>query len=196
MAAYDDIITAWAQVAAPSVPPVEKVEIDRSNSALLILDVQKNNCTAEVRPRCLARAPIIASLIARAREMGVTVVYSLTRKGTPESILEAVAPQRGEEIVQASVDKFQGTELENILRSKRARSLILTGTAAHGAVLHTATGAALRGFEVVVPVDTISSTETYAEQYTCWHLLHAPGTRGVVRLTRAAWIDFTEPEGN
>jgi len=39
-------------------------------------------------------------------------------------------------------------------------------------------------------VDGLSSSELYAEQYVCWHLLNAPGTRGKVTLTKAALISF------
>ena len=64
------------------------------------------------------------------------------------------------------------------------------GTSANGAVLHTATGAATRGLEIIVPVDGISATYPYEEQYSAWHLLNAPGTRRRVILTKADMINF------
>jgi nicotinamidase-related amidase len=69
-------------------------------------------------------------------------------------------------------------------------TLVIVGTSAHGAVLNTATGAALRGFDVVVPVDGMSATEAYAEQYTCWHLANSPGTRRRVTLTLCSAVSF------
>ena len=55
--------------------------------------------------------------------------------------------------------------------------MIVTGTAAHGAVLNTAAAAALLNFKVIVPVDGMSA-DPYAEQYTAWHLANAPGGIG------------------
>ena len=51
--------------------------------------------------------------------------------------------------------------------------MIVTGTAAHGAVLNTAAAAALLGFKVILPVDAMSA-DPYAEQYTAWHLANGP----------------------
>ncbi len=90
--------------------------------------------------------------------------------------------------MNASVDKFYGTELEAFLRMKGVKSVLIVGTAAEGAVLHTATAAAIRGFDVVVPVDCMSSSEMYAEQYTAWHLVNAPGSRRRTTLTKSEMI--------
>jgi len=89
------------------------------------------------------------------------------------------------------VDKFYQTDLEKILTSKNISKVIIVGTSAHGAVLHTATGAALRQLEVIVPVDGISASEIYAEQYTIWHLANSPGTRRNVTLTKSDWIEIS-----
>ena len=50
-----------------------------------------------------------------------------------------------EPIVQSSVDKFFKTDLDKIIRGKDIKTVIIAGTTAEGAVLHTATGAAMRG---------------------------------------------------
>jgi nicotinamidase-related amidase len=65
--------------------------------------------------------------------------------------------------------------------------VVVVGSAAHGAVLHTA---AFRGFQVVVPVDGMSADTTYAEQYTTWHLANAPVLGNQVRLTRCDLLPF------
>ena len=49
------------------------------------------------------------------------------------------------------------------------------GTAANGAVLHTASEAVLRGFKAVVPVDTMSADNAYIEQYVAYHFIAARG---------------------
>lgn len=81
-------------------------------------------------------------------------------------------------------------DLEEILEENGIETVIVVGTSAHGAVLHTATGAALRGLKVIVPVDGMSAGERYAEQYTAWHLANAPGTRRHTTLTRIGLIRF------
>jgi len=93
-------------------------------------------------------------------------------------------------VVKSSVDTFYNTEREKVLNEREIRTVILAGTAAEGAVLHTSTGAAMRGFAVIVPVDGMTSTTPCAEQYTARHLLNAPGTRQKATLTRFDLIGF------
>jgi len=44
--------------------------------------------------------------------------------------------------------------------------------------------------QVVVPLDGVSAGTLYAEQYTAWHLLNAPGSRGKITLTRFGMMGF------
>ena len=83
-----------------------------------------------------------------------------------------------------------GTELEKILKERGNTTVIVTGTAAHGAVLNTASGAAFRGLKVVLPVDGLSAEDLYAEQYTVWHLLNAPRVSTQTTVTRTDMIVF------
>ena len=132
----------------------------------------------------------IQELIGRARSKNIPVVYSLTSKATANDIRKEVLPLPKEPIVKSSVDKFYGTELEGILQEAGVGTVVMVGTAAEGAILHTATGAALRGYNVVVPVDGFSSSNVYAEQYTAWHLVNAPGPKKRTTLTRMGIISF------
>jgi len=184
------IVDEWAAVKVPVAPELKAVKVDAKVTALLILDIQNQNCNLERRPRCVASLPKIQRLLSAARSKGMLVVYSLTRNASEADIRKEVAPLPGEPVVKSGVDKFFGTDLHNILKAKGIETVIVVGTSAHGAVLHTATGAALRGLEVIVPVDGMSSTETYAEQYTAWHLANGPGTRRQTTLTRVGLITF------
>ena len=118
------------------------------------------------------------------------IVFSITITVTPAAIVKEIEPLPNEPVVQSGVDKFYGTNLEKILTQRSVRTLIITGTAAHGAVLETATAAALRGFKVVIPVDGISADNLYAEQYTAWHLVNSPGTRNQATLTKSNLIKY------
>ena len=186
-----NIIEEWATVEVPNPPEIEEnLGVSPRATALLVLDLQRQNCNLERRPRCVDSLSSVCRLLERARWAGVTVVYSITRSADETDIREEVFPLRGEPVVGSGVDKFHGTELDSILRDGGIDTLIILGTSAHGAVLHTGTGAALRGYQVIIPVDCISSDQPYAEQYTAWHLANAPGSRRSVRLTHSAGIIF------
>ena len=181
--AGDTIIDEWNAVKAPPPPELEPVTVEPKETALLVLDLQNQNCNPDRRPRCVASIPKIQNLLTVARNRGMPVIYSLTRNASEADIREEVSPQAGEPIVKSGVDKFHGTQLEEILRAKDVHTVILVGTSAHGAVLHTATGAAMRGFRVIAPVDGMSAGDSYPEQYTSWHLVNGPGTRRQTTLT-------------
>ena len=57
-------------------------------------------------------------------------------------------------------------------------------------MLLTATGAALRGLDVVVPVDGMLSEQPYPEQYTAWHLATAPRVGDRVTLTSIGQVRY------
>jgi nicotinamidase-related amidase len=184
------IIELWGEAKTPDPVELKGIKLDPTKTAFLILDIEERTCNLKRRPRCVSSVPNIKEFLDHAKKNGVFVVYSLTSKGTPESILSAVAPTGSEPIVKSSVDKFFNTELENILRSRKIESVIISGTTAEGAVIHTATGAAMRGFKVIVPVDGMSAGTLYAEQYTSWHLINAPGSRKRTTLTKFDLIEF------
>ncbi|TBL72489.1 cysteine hydrolase [Paenibacillus thalictri] len=184
------IIDEWNSIEPPSAPELKPYIIeDTKTTALLILDIQKNSCTAEVRPRCAASIPKVKQLLELARANGMPVVYSLTSTAKPEDIVDELAPTASDPIVKSSVDKFYNTDLDNILKDKGIKNVIVTGTVAQGAVLHTAVAAAIRGYNIAVPVDGMSSDSLFAEQYTAWHMLNSPGTRNRATLTKASLIE-------
>jgi len=183
------IIDEWADIKAPEAPKLKPVSVDPKETALLVLDIEKLTCNSERRPRCIASVPKIKSLITKARAKGMPIIYSLTSRGTKETILKEVAPVNGESIVKSSVDKFYGTDLEKILEEKGIKTVIIVGTAANGAVLGTAIGAAMRKLNIIVPVDGMSDN-LYSEQYVAWHLVNAPGTGRFTTLTQISMIEF------
>jgi len=191
-AAAPSVLDVWDKVKAPPAPQARAVDVPARTTALLILDIEERTTNRQRRPRAVASVPRIAALLARARAAGMPVAYSLTRGGSRETILEAVAPREGEPVVKASVDKFHGTKLESLLKKRGVKTVVIVGTSAEGAVLHTATAAAVRGFDVAVCVDGMSSSELYAEQYTAWHLVNAPGSRRRTTLTRTNLVRIKE----
>jgi nicotinamidase-related amidase len=187
----DTVIDEWATVKAPPPPELKSVSIDPASTALIVMDISTQSCTAEKRPRCVATVPKVQKLISEARAKGVFVLYTLAGTSKRTDIIKDIAPLEAEQSLSgAGPDKFVGIDLDTILKGKNIKTLITVGTAAEGAVLHTAAGAAFRGYEVVVPVDGMSSTNTYAEQYTAWHLSNAPRMPDHVKLTKVGMIKF------
>jgi nicotinamidase-related amidase len=184
------IVDEWSTVKVPPAPALKAVTVDRKTTALLMLDFNKQTCNTERRPRCIASIPKVAKFLASARGAGIPVVYSLGGGGAPADILPEVTPAKDEPVVSSGLDKFVGTELENILKQKGIKTVIIVGVAAHGAVLYTATAAATRGMQVVVPLDGISADIPYAEQYTAWHLANAPRIDTFMTLTTLDDVKF------
>jgi nicotinamidase-related amidase len=181
-----NIIDEWANVKAPPPPELKPVTVDPKTTALLLLDFINPNCTN--RPRCMASMPAMKKLLSEARSKGVMVVYSVANNAKPDKILADIAPAAGDPVVNGSVDKFAGSDLEKILKDKGIQSVIVTGTGAHGAVLYTASAAAVKKFKVVVPVDGMASEDLYFEQVTAWLL--AKGTGGIGPQTTLTKIDM------
>jgi nicotinamidase-related amidase len=181
------IVDEWKTIVPPPAPELKPVTVDTKTTALLILDMQ----TALAKnPRTIASIPKINQLLSEARGKGTFVVYSLTSTGKSADIVSDLVPVPADPIVKSGVDKFYNTNLDTILHEHGIKTVIITGTAANGAVLHTATGATLRGYQVIIPVEGMSAADPYAEQYTAWHMLNGPGTRNRVTLTKVSLIDF------
>lgn len=191
------VVQDWGSVMAPAPPVVRPVTLDAAHTALLVLDFSGTQnpahgpCNQATKPRCIATIPSEARLIDDARLHGAMVVYSVSPDGEAADISPDLAPLAAEAVVKSGPDKFVGTALADMLAAKGIKTVIVTGTAAEGAVLDTALDAALReGLEVVVPVDLMSSVTLYGEQAVAWDLTYAPGISQRAVLTQSDLIDF------
>jgi nicotinamidase-related amidase len=184
------IVDQWNSVGAPPPPTLKAVTIDKSTTALLMLDFNEQTCNMQRRPRCIASIPKVKTSLTAARTAGVPVAFSLGAGGKPADIAKDLAPTPNEPVVSSGVDKFAGTDLEKFLKDKGIKTVIVVGTAAHGAVLYTASGAAMRGMEVIVPVDGISGDIPYVEQYVAWHLVNVPVIGPAFTLTTLDQVTF------
>lgn len=191
-AAAQGIISDWDKVKVPPAPSLTKVNLDPRTTALLVLDLAKHTCNKEVRPRCIDTLPQAKKLVAKARAKGWFVAYALgilPTPGTPEDVWPEVAMSGGEPWVRSGPDKYLNTDLERHLREKSIKTVVIIGTASHGAVLYTAGGSVFRGLDVVIAVDGVSAESTYAEQYALWHLQNAPRMAAKVKLSTVEMIE-------
>lgn len=180
------VLEDWSRIALPPAPALKSVKVDPATTALLLLDFTHQTCSAQRRPRCAASVPKLRQLHDGARASGMVVIYSVaTAETKPADILPEIAPREGDTVLPSlGPDKFVKSDFEKLLRDRKIETVIVTGTAAHTTVLHTASAAALRGFKVVVPVDAMSANEAYPEAYTAWHLANAARIMAATTLTR------------
>jgi nicotinamidase-related amidase len=180
----------WSSVKLPEAPEVKPVTIDPKTTALIVMDFNKAGCSQERRPRCVVDLPHVAELLKAAREHHVFVIHTLAGTTTVADIPDMVKPTGDEQAFKAGPDKFINSDLDKILKEKGITTLLAVGTAANGAALHTASGAALRGYKVIVPLDGIPGDTPFTEAYSAWHMTHAPASAGNITLTKTDMVKF------
>jgi nicotinamidase-related amidase len=189
-----DILDDWAAAKLPPSPEIKPVTLDGSTTALLILDMMKANCGA--RPRCVATVPNVKRLNDAARTAKAMVWYSLVGSNgmaTPADVIDpGFMPLDGEWMRQNGPDKFLGSNLEEKLKARGIKTVIVCGTSFQGVGIGTGSGLAQRGYKVIVPLDCLSSEDPYMEQYAAWHLFQGgPAVvTSQVTLTRSTMVKF------
>ena len=155
----------------PPPPDPVAVALNPATTALLIFDIVDPICTRQ--PNCTGRmVPAIASLLARARQAGVTIAYG-TRARTMAKWLPEVLPAPADiKIESQAQDRFFNTELDKMLKAKGITTLILAGWKVSGSVTYTSVGATLRGYTVVVPVDASLDATDYEIAIGLYQILH------------------------
>jgi nicotinamidase-related amidase len=155
----------------PQSPNPVAVVLDAATTALLVFDIVDPICTRQ--PNCTEKmVPAIASLLGKARKAGVTVAYG-TRAPTMSKWLLEVLPVPGDiKIESQAQDRFYNTDLDQMLKAKGITTLILTGWKVSGSVTYTSVGATLRGYTVVVPIDTTLDGTDYEIAIGRYQILH------------------------
>ena len=195
-----DILDDWATAKAPPPPELKPVTLEGSTTALLILDMMKANCGA--RPRCMATVPNVKRLNDAARAAGAMVWYSFVGSNgmaTPADVIDpGFIAREGEWVRQNGPDKFIGSNLEEKLKARGIKTVIVCGTSFQGVGIGTGTEAAQRGYKVIVPIDCLSSEDPYMEQYSAWQFfMGGPNvvTRGST-VTRSTMVKFGIPSAS
>jgi nicotinamidase-related amidase len=185
-----DAIQDWNAAKAPPVPELKSVKLDPKTTALLVLDFVKQTCSQERRPRCLDTLPAARHLLEKSRAAQAKVIYSITAISSMADVLPQVAALPGEPHVQSTPDKFLNTDLDKMLKAAGIKTVIVVGTAIHGAVLQTASQAAMRGYDVVMAEDAVSGDNPYSEQAVINIMLTGPTLSARATLSRSDLIAF------
>ena len=186
------LIEEWGTAKFPAAPPLKPAKLDAKETAILVMDFTKQTCTPERRKRCADSVAKVAKLVEEARAKGALIIYSVAvPNSVPTDILKELTPAAGEQVLPPlGPDKFITGDLEKTLHAKGVKTVVTMGTQAQTSVLHTSATAALKGFNVIVPVDGMSADDVFPEAYTAWHLSTAARISAKVTLTRFDMISY------
>lgn len=169
-------------ITVPEYEVLDEVTLDRSGSALIIVDMQNDFVSDGGSlhvPDAAATVPAIADLLQRARAAGMRVVFTQDthHDGDPEwriwpeharegswgwQIVDALAPRPEETVIRKlRYDAFYGTPLDHLLRLWGVSTVVICGTVANICVHYTAASAALRWYDVIIPRDAVSALEPF-----------------------------------
>lgn len=181
----------------PATPAPARVRLDPKTTALVVLDYVDQICNAQ--PRCTGRmVPAMTPFMARVRKAGLTVAYG-TRAPRMNSWLPQVAPMPGDiKVINVAQDRFYKTDLDKELKAKGIKTIVVAGWRTTGSVTYTSVGAMIRGYTVVIPMDTTSAPSDYETAIGFFNVLNS-GNRNLantplkpksVTLTRTDLITF------
>ena len=155
----------------PALPAPVPVTLDPKTTALLVFDYIDTFCASQ--PKCKGgMLSAMTPFMVRARKAGVVVAYGTLAENMSKWLPE-VAPQPGDiKIVNTAQDRFYNTELDQALKVKGITTVIMGGWKVSGSVAYSSVGATLRGYTVVVPVDTTAAGTDYEQLIGFYNILN------------------------
>lgn len=179
--------------------------IDRPNTALLIVDVQRDVvANAHDRDGVIAN---INTVLQRAREAEIPVIWvqhadeELVSGSDGWRYVEELERQETEPVVHKRFgDSFEETELEALLAERNVGRLVVTGAQTDACIRSTLHGALVRGYDATLVSDAhttedpsqwgapLNAEQVIAHTNLYWNYSSAPGRSGSAIST--ADIDF------
>ena len=155
----------------PALPDPVRVALDPATTALLVLDYVEPICGRE--PRCKEQMlPAMTPFMARIRKAAMLVAYG-TREANKSKWLPEVAPAPGDiQVVSVAQDRFYKTNLDEALKAKGIKTIIMVGWKVSGSITYSSVGATIRGYTVVVPMDTTAATTDYETAIGFYQILN------------------------
>jgi nicotinamidase-related amidase len=182
----------------PREDAMDDLQIDKASSALVLVDLQHGMVGLPLAP--YSGQAVVGNCVLMAQEMrtrGGTVVYvrvlvnellalpadaPLHAPGAPPAPPAAsqLVPEAGVEASDIVITKrqwgaFYGTELDQMLRRRHIKTVILGGIATNYGVESTARAAHDRGYELVFVEDAMSSMSAEAHAFACHTVFRSMG---------------------
>lgn len=183
----------WAQE-GPNRPQPKPVSLERKITAILVLDL--NARCHDPKQVCSKLMPGVAEFLEKARASSVPIIHtvSASAKGTPLGEVASPLKRRdGEPVIYPDAfDKFMGGELQEFLKQKGVKSVVIVGASTNVAVLFTAATAA-RGhrYNVIIPMDGMIAQSNYEQEYTLHQFTVLPGGASkLFQFTNLSMISF------
>lgn len=178
----DDKLSEWLKLIERYTHPRPHLTLKPENCALLVMDMLHYFADPDGRvylPSTSAIIPRIALLLKHWRMIGGTVVYTrhchsgsedlgmlgkffsdYIRCGEKESeIIPALFPLPGEKIIRKNTyDAFYNTNLDEFLADRSVEQVLVTGVLTQMCCETTARSAFVRGYEVYIPADALTTS--------------------------------------
>ncbi|MEE6210918.1 isochorismatase family cysteine hydrolase [Salarchaeum sp. III] len=173
------------------------MEFDPDRTALVVVDMQNGFCHPEgslYAPPSGDAVDPVASLVDRAHDAGVQVVYTrdvhppgqfddthyydeferwgehVVEDSWDAELVAELDVRRDDHVVEKhTYDAFHETELDGWLSARGVDDLLVCGTLANVCVLHTASSAGLRDYRPVVVTDALGYIEDDHREYAVEH---------------------------
>ncbi|MFC5481245.1 isochorismatase family protein [Massilia suwonensis] len=177
---------------------MDDLSIDLAGTALVLIDLQNGNMARELAP--YSAQAVLGNCVLLAQEMrnrGGMVVFvrvlmnelqsppadaPLRAPGSPPPPPDAshFAPEAGVEATDIVITKrqwgaFYGTELDQLLRRRHVKTLILAGIVTNIGVESTARAAYDRGYSLVFAEDAMSGITAEAHEFACKNMFRMMG---------------------
>ena len=181
--------------------------LDPKTTALVLIDLEHAIVAMTLAPHTSAQVVSTAAKLADAfRKKGGTVIYvhvlvtemaqlpvdvPLMRAGTPPLNASELVPEAGVQPGDLIVTKrqwgaFYGTDLEQHLRRRGIRTIVIGGIATNFGVESTARAAFDQGYEVVFAEDAMSSLSAEAHEFPIKNVFPLMGrVRSVEQIVKA-----------
>ena len=178
----------------PNKPEAKPVTVETKTTAILVLDLSAR--CHDQKEICSKLMPAVGEFLERARAAALPIIYTVSAraKGTPLGEVATPLKRRENEPVlyPDAFDKFHGGELQDILKQKGIKRLMILGSSTNVAVLYTATAAArMYEYEVVIPMDGMNARIDYEQEYTFHQFtVLASGANKRFQFTKLGMISF------
>jgi nicotinamidase-related amidase len=202
MAVRSALILLWvmllvARVGAqegPNRPEAKPLTLDSKSTVILVLDLNAR-CDDPAQVCGKITAPL-GNFLDKARAASVPIIYTVSAAAKGKPIGEVAVPLKrkdGETVIYPDAfDKFMGGELQNFLKEKGAKTLIVTGSSTNTAVLYTATTAArIHRYSLVIPLDGVNAGTKYEPEYAIHQFTVLPSEANkLFQFTNLSMISF------